>query len=392
MTEPTPPFDRDILADPLALAQALIRCPSITPQDAGALDVLESALTALGFTCHRLRFEDAATDPVENLYARLGTEGPNFCYAGHTDVVPVGTGWTVDPFGAEVIDGSLFGRGAADMKTAIACFVAAIAKYSATHDPQSGSISLLITGDEEGPAINGTTKVLDWLSERGETLDACLVGEPTNPTRLGEMIKIGRRGSLNAKLTVYGTQGHVAYPHLADNPILSLMRLLEALTGSPLDKGSQTFQPSTLTLTSVDVGNTATNVIPAEARAAFNIRFNDLHSGESLTNWLNETLKTAADETSFELDVVVSGESFVTPPGHLSTLVAKSVEGVTGQIPELSTSGGTSDARFIRKACPVVEFGLVGQTMHKSDERCSLRDMSDLTEIYHHILMDYFAT
>lgn len=392
MTETAPSFDRDILAGPLALAQALIRCPSVTPDDAGALDVLESALTALGFTCHRLRFEEVGTDPVDNLYARLGTGGPNLCYAGHTDVVPVGTGWTVDPFSADVIDGHLFGRGAADMKTAIACFVAAIARYTSGHDPQSGSISFLITGDEEGPAINGTTKVLDWLNERNETLDACLVGEPTNPTRLGEMIKIGRRGSLNAKLTVYGTQGHVAYPHLADNPILTLMRLLGALTEAPLDKGSETFQPSTLTLTSIDVGNTATNVIPAEARAAFNIRFNDLHSGESLSDWLNETLKTAAGEASFDLSIVVSGESFVTPPGPLSTLVSNSVETVTGQTPDLSTSGGTSDARFIRKACPVVEFGLVGLTMHKSDERCSLEDMANLTEIYQHILAGYFAT
>lgn len=392
MTEVPPSFDCDTLADPLALAQALIRCPSVTPEDAGALGVLESALTALGFTCHRLRFEEAGTEPVDNLYARLGTEGPNFCYAGHTDVVPVGTGWTVDPFGAEVIDGNLFGRGATDMKAGIACFVAAIAQYRAEHDSPLGSISLLITGDEEGPAINGTTKVLDWLNERNETLDACLVGEPTNPTRLGEMIKIGRRGSLNAKLTVYGTQGHVAYPHLADNPIPMMMRLLAALTESSLDAGSQSFQPSTLTLTSVDVGNTATNVIPAEARAAFNIRFNDLHSGDSLTTWLNETLEAAADDASFDLSIVVSGESFVTPPGPLSTLIAESVKTVTGQTPELSTSGGTSDARFIRRACPVVEFGLVGLTMHKSDERCSLEDMTNLTEIYHHILTGYFAT
>lgn len=391
MTATTPSFDRQDLAGPLPLAQALIRCPSVTPEDAGALGVLESALTTLGFTCHRLRFEDSGTEPVDNLYARRGTKGPNFCFAGHTDVVPVGTGWTVDPYAADVIDGHLFGRGAADMKGAIACFVSAVAKYVENSSSETGSISLLITGDEEGPAINGTTKVLDWLAERGEQLDVCVVGEPTNPTRLGEMVKIGRRGSLNGKLTVFGTQGHVAYPHLADNPISKVMHLLNALTEHPLDEGTETFQPSTLTLTSVDVGNTATNVIPAEARAAFNIRFNDKHSGESLTKWLNETLEHAADGSNFDLEVAVSGESFVTPPGPLSELIAEAVQTVTGQSPELSTSGGTSDARFIRSACPVSEFGLVGLTMHKADERASLKDMDNLTAIYHRILTGYFA-
>lgn len=391
MTETSPSFDRKALADPLALAQALIRCPSVTPEDSGALGVLESALTSLGFTCHRLRFEEPGTASVDNLYARLGTDGPNFCYAGHTDVVPVGNGWTVEPFGAEVIDDHLYGRGAADMKSAIACFVAAVAKYIATDKPQLGSISFLITGDEEGPAINGTTKVLDWLTDHGETLDVCLVGEPTNPTRLGEMIKIGRRGSLNGKITVFGTQGHVAYPHLADNPIPILMRLLATLTEAPLDEGSETFQPSTLTLTSVDVGNTATNIIPAEAKASFNIRFNDLHSGDELTAWLNKNLEEAAQGSHFELNVAVSGESFVTPPGPLSDLIVGAVQSVTGHTPELSTSGGTSDARFIRSACPVCEFGLVGLTMHKSDERTSLEDMSQLTEIYRRILTDYFG-
>lgn len=390
MTASPPVFKRETLSDPLALAQALIRCPSVTPEDAGALDVLESALSSLGFECHQLLFEEPGTAPVNNLYARLGTDGPNFCYAGHTDVVPVGNGWTVDPFSAEVMDGNLFGRGASDMKSAIACFIAAVAKFTA-EGKQAGSISLLITGDEEGPAINGTTKVLDWLKNKGETLDVCLVGEPTNPTKLGEMIKIGRRGSLNGKLKVYGTQGHAAYPHLADNPIPTLMQLLEALTKTPLDEGTETFQPSTLTLTSVDVGNTATNVIPAEARAAFNIRFNDLHSGDSLTAWLNETLEQAAGGAAFDLNLTVSGESFVTPPGPLSDLIAGAVQDVTGRTPELSTSGGTSDARFIRAACPVCEFGLVGLTMHKSDERTSLEDMQQLTDIYHRILTGYFG-
>lgn len=392
MTPTALTFSTDDLKDPLPLAQALIRCPSVTPEDAGALGVLESALTVLGFDCHRLRFEEEGTAPVDNLYARLGTEGKNFCFAGHTDVVPVGTGWTVDPFGAEVIDDHLFGRGAADMKSAIASFVAAVARHGVPDGTAKGSISLLITGDEEGPAINGTTKVLDWLADRGEALDACVVGEPTNPTKFGEMIKIGRRGSLNGKLTVYGTQGHAAYPHLADNPIPTLMRLLSALTDSPLDEGTETFQPSTLTLTSVDVGNTATNVIPAEAKAAFNIRFNDGHSGDSLTAWLHDTLEQAANGASFDLDVVVSGESFVTPPGPLSDLISSAVETVTGQVPDLSTTGGTSDARFIRSACPVCEFGLVGLTMHKTDERTSLDDMNKLTDIYNRILDGYFAS
>ena len=380
------------LANPLPLARDLIRCASVTPDDAGALDTLSAALENLGFTCHRLRFEEPGTDPVDNVYARLGTSGPNFCYAGHTDVVPVGQGWTMDPFAAEVRDDHLYGRGAADMKGAIACFVAAVARHLEAHGEPKGSISLLITGDEEGPAINGTRKVLDWLSEKGESLDVCLVGEPTNPTTLGEMIKIGRRGSLNGRLTVLGTQGHAAYPHLAENPIPELMRLLDVLTDSPLDEGTETFQPSTLTLTSVDVGNTAPNVIPAEARAAFNIRFNDRHSGDSLSGWLRQTLADAAGNTAFELDVQISGESFVTPPGALSDLVVQAVQDVTGRTPELSTSGGTSDARFIKDACPVCEFGGVGQTMHKADEQMALADIEDLTEIYRRVLNGYFAS
>lgn len=392
MTPTSPAYDRAALVDPLALTQDLIRCASITPEDAGALGVLEAALSALGFTCHRLRFEEPGTAPVENLYARLGTQGPNFCYAGHTDVVPVGHGWTKDPFAADVEGNHVFGRGASDMKGAIACFVSAVAQYlEGRSEEPAGSISFLITGDEEGPAINGTRKVLDWLKEQGETLDVCVVGEPTNPMRLGEMIKIGRRGSMNTKLTVLGTQGHAAYPHLADNPIPHLMRILGALTAKPLDDGSDTFQPSTLTLTSVDVGNDATNVIPAEARAAFNIRFNDLHSGESLSTWIKETIESAAEGAAFELDIHISGESFVTPPGLLSTLVSEAVQEVTGVTPELSTSGGTSDARFIQAACPVCEFGMVGQTMHKADERAALSDLQALTEIYRKVLERYFT-
>lgn len=380
------------LRNPLPLARDLIRCASVTPEDAGALAVLENALTQLGFTCHRLRFEESGTDPVENLYARLGDSQPNFCFAGHTDVVPVGTGWTVDPFGADVQDDTLFGRGAADMKGAISCFVAAVARILQNNSAPNGSISLLITGDEEGPAINGTTKVLDWLEERGEVLDACLVGEPTNPRQLGDMIKIGRRGSLNGRLTVLGTQGHVAYPHLAENPIPKLMQMLSAITQHPLDEGSETFQPSTLTLTSVDVGNEATNVIPAEARAAFNVRFNDLHTGDSVSQWLTDTLTDAADGAAFELDLRISGESFVTPPGPLSSLVAGAVQAVTGRDPELSTSGGTSDARFIQRICPVCEFGMVGLTMHKADEHALITDLENLTDIYQRVLDGFFVS
>ena len=384
-------FERVTLKDPLPLAQELIRCASVTPEDAGALDVLEAALTALGFACRRLPFEETGTAPVDNLYARLGTSAPNFCFAGHTDVVPVGNGWTTEPFAGDVIDDHLYGRGAADMKGAIASFVAATTRYLDENDQPPGSISFLITGDEEGPAINGTKKMLGWLKEQGEVLDACLVGEPTNPTHLGEMIKIGRRGSLNGKLTAFGTQGHAAYPHLADNPITALLRYANALTAQPLDEGTETFQPSTLTLTSVDVGNDTTNVIPANARLAFNIRFNDSHTGASLSEWLRSTLDTASTGAAYDLDIQISGESFVTPPGALSTLVAEAVQAVTQKAPELSTSGGTSDARFIRAACPVCEFGLVGLTMHKSDERVALSDLNDLTEIYRRILHSYFS-
>ena len=378
--------------DPVALAQALIRRPSVTPADEGALETLAAVLRPLGFACHQLRFESDDSPAIDNLYAVVGTGGRNFCFAGHTDVVPPGKrdAWRIDPFAGAVEDGMLHGRGAADMKGAIACFAAAAARFVARHgDGLPGRISLLITGDEEGPSVNGTRRVLDWLRDRGERLDACVVGEPTNPTRLGEMVKIGRRGSLTGRLTVTGVQGHIAYPQLADNPIHRLLDMLAALRAAPLDDGTPHFQPSSLQLFSIDVGNPATNVIPAEARAGFNIRFNDRHTAASLERWLRQRLDSAGG--SYRLDVTVSGEAFLTEPGPLSSLVAGAIREKLGIEPELSTSGGTSDARFIRAHCPVAEFGLVGQTMHKVDERTSLADLAALTEIYDLILERYFA-
>ena len=379
--------------DPIALAQALIRCPSVTPDNAGCLEILGGTLAQTGFDCHRMLFADTDTPDVENLYARLGTEGPNFCFAGHTDVVPTGdtTEWSRDPFSGDIIDGALHGRGAADMKGAVAAFVTATAQLVARHGPPEtwsapGSISILITGDEEGPAINGTRKVLNWLAERGEELNACVVGEPTNPQTLGDMIKIGRRGSITGNVTVYGVQGHTAYPHLADNPTHHLVRMLDALTAAPLDQGSEHFQPTTLQITTIDVGNSANNVIPSRASATFNIRFNDLHSSDSLDSWVHQTFDKALDtgEARYELSFRVTGESFFTPPGPLS-------EAISGRTPELSTTGGTSDARFIKDFCPVVEFGLVGQTMHKVDEHVAAEDIVKLTAIYLQVLETYFG-
>ena len=369
----------------------MIRRPSVTPRDEGALGVLQSALEKIGFKCERMVFKADGFAPVDNLYARLGTEAPNFCFAGHTDVVPVGDGWTKDPFAAQVIDGHLYGRGASDMKCAIAAFVAAASRYLKVHGKPRGSISLLITGDEEGDAVNGTRKVLDRLKARGEKIDACVVGEPTNPNKLGEMIKIGRRGSLTARITAFGTPGHSAYPHLADNPIPRLMKMLTAITEQPLDDGTAHFQPSTLAITTVDVGNAATNVIPGAAHAGFNIRFNDQHTGNTLVAWLRRTFDRVAGEGNYELKARISGESFLTPPGPLSTLVSNAVKAVLGVTPELSTTGGTSDARFIKDHCPVCEFGLVGQTMHKADERCNLTDLANIEAIYNNILEHYFA-
>ena len=378
------------LAQPLALARALIRCESVTPADGGALDVLQEALETLGFTCHRLPFEEPGTATVDNLYARRGEGRPNFCFAGHTDVVPTGerAAWTHGPFAAEVEDGMLYGRGASDMKGAIAAFVAAVARLDAAR-AGAGSISLLITGDEEGPAVNGTRKVLDWLGAEGETLDVCLVGEPTNPEELGDMVKIGRRGSLNGTLRVAGRQGHVAYPLLADNPLPRLVSLLNALLALTLDEGTEHFQPSRLELTTIDVGNEATNVIPGAATARFNVRFNDRHTGASLERAIRACLDATGEP--YELATKVSGEAFLTPPGRLSTIIADSVAAVTGRTPALSTTGGTSDARFIKDHCPVAEFGLLSRTMHRTDECVPVDAIDRLADIYLGILERYFA-
>jgi succinyl-diaminopimelate desuccinylase len=378
------------LTDPVALTQALIRCPSVTPVDAGALDVVEDALRRMGFRCHRLIFEAEDSPPVGNLYARLGDQRPNLAFAGHTDVVPPGDEgtWRAAPFAGALLDDAVYGRGAVDMKGAIACFIAAVARLLAAKRLR-GSISCLITGDEEGPAVNGTPKLLAWLQERGEVLDACLVGEPTNPTRLGEMIKVGRRGSMTGQLTVRGVQGHVAYPERADNPIPRLLRLLDALSREVLDAGSAHFEPSRLVITSVDVGNPASNVIPAVARATFNIRFNDRHTPDALEARLRALL--GAVDARHELAISTSGDSFVTEPGPLTALLAAAIEAELGCTPAHSTSGGTSDARFIKDLCPVVEFGLVGQTMHQTDECVALGDLEALTRVYGGFLDRYLA-
>jgi succinyl-diaminopimelate desuccinylase len=374
--------------DPVALAQSLIRCPSVTPEDNGALDVVAAALTHLGFACHRLRFEEPDTAPVDNLYARLGDGEPNLAFAGHTDVVPPGDlgAWRVPPFAGEVQGGELYGRGAVDMKGAIACFIAASARFLERHRP-AGSICLVITGDEEGPAINGTRKVLAWLKERGEMLDACLVGEPTNPTRLGEMVKIGRRGSLTGHLTVSGVQGHAAYPERADNPIPKLLAMLQILSSEPLDGGSEHFQPSELVITSVDVGNPASNVIPGAARAAFNVRFNDRHTARTLEARLRARLDTVG--TEYRLETSGGSEAFLTTPGAFTDLLEALIERELGVLPELSTTGGTSDARFIKEVCPVVEFGLVGETIHQVNERVAITDLEALTRVYQALIESY---
>ena len=364
--------------DPLPLAQALIRCRSVTPEDGGAQAVLADALERLGFAVQHLRF---GTTP--NLFARRGTSGPHFCFAGHTDVVPPGdSGWSADPFGGEVRDGVLFGRGACDMKGAIAAFAAAAADHGG-----AGSVSLLITGDEEGPATDGTVRVLDWMAAHGEIPDFCLVGEPTNPAELGDVIKIGRRGSLNAEIRVLGVQGHSAYPERADNPVHRLVQALGALTAVPLDAGSAWFQPSTLQVTSVDVGNKATNVIPAAASARLNIRFNDLHRGADLEAWLRAALARTCPE--FERPGAGSGESCLTEPGAAIDRLRHSVARETGREPVLDTGGGTSDARFIARHCPVAEFGLVGATMHKADEAVPVHELQRLAAIYRAVLADF---
>src|SRR6202012_4105151 len=371
------------MIDAVALTQALIRCPSVTPADAGALAVLEAALMPLGFECHRLRFEQEGTAPIENLYARLGTGAPHFCFAGHSDVVPPGEGWAHDPFAAVISDGVLFGRGAADMKSAVAAFAAALARVIAD-GPVNGSISLLITGDEEGPAINGTVKMLAWLKERGEHIDHCVVGEPTSVAKAGDTLKIGRRGSINFKVALKGVQGHVGYPHKATNPIPVMAELVSQLAGSKLDKGNAHFDPSTLAFTTMDVGNSASNVIPAGAYAAFNIRFNDAHTPNSLVGWVHDRVEQIARESGCAITVShsVSGVAFLTQPGKFTQLVSDTVSRVTGQSPVFSTSGGTSDARFIKDYCPVVELGLAGATMHKTDECVAVSEIEKLTDIY----------
>ena len=377
--------------DPVALTASLIRCPSVTPEDGGAMAILEELLGTAGFECHR-----ADRGGVANLFARWGKKGANrsFGFNGHVDVVPVGdlAAWTQDPFGAAVIDGWMFGRGATDMKSGVAAFAAAAVDF-VRDTPPDGAVILAITGDEEGPSVDGTVALLDWMAKQGERMTACLVGEPTCPKTLGDMMKIGRRGSLTAWITAHGVQGHSAYPHRARNPMSALVRLLGSLEAEPLDQGTAHFDASTLAITTIDCGNPATNVIPAKGTATVNIRFNDSHSGASLTAWLQEKADAVAAETGvrFDLRVSISGESFLTPPGAFTDLVAKAVQAETGVVPEASTSGGTSDARFVKDHCPVVEFGLVGQTMHQVDERVEVAQIVRLKAIYTRILQDYFA-
>jgi succinyl-diaminopimelate desuccinylase len=380
--------------NPVSLAQALIRCPSVTPEDGGAIGVVADALEGLGFTCHRLRFETPGTAPIENLYARIGHSGPNFCFAGHTDVVPPGdpNAWRSDPFAAEVRDGVLYGRGAADMKSAIACFVAAAERALAEGRP-TGSISLLITGDEEGPNVNGTKRVLEWLREKGERLDHCLVGEPTSVATAGDTIKIGRRGSMRVEITVRGVQGHTAYPQRARNPIPILAGLVSQLSDEPLDSGTPHFEPSTLVFTTFDVGNATGNVSPAEARAACNIRFNDLHTPEILIHRIEQLAQELAQRTGSEISVAanVGGVAFVTQPGAFTAFLSRAIQSVTGDAPQFSTTGGTSDARFIKDHCVVAEVGLPGATMHKVDECVPVSEIYRLTDIYTAVLGAYFA-
>ncbi len=376
----------------LALTQALIRCASVTPTDDGALGLLAGILGTAGFTTEIVTFSEPGTPDIQNLYARIGTEAPHLVFAGHTDVVPPGDAkaWRFPPFSGEVVDGLVWGRGAADMKGGVAASVAAALAFLEKHGPPKGSIGFLITGDEEGPAVNGTTKLLDWARAKGERFDHCVLGEPTNPSALGEMIKIGRRGSLTGEIRVAGRQGHVAYPHLADNPIPRLIRLMTALLAAPLDGGTAHFDPSNLEFVTVDVGNPATNVIPAEARTRFNIRFNDLWDPATLEAELRRRLDAAGGGYTLTL-APCNALAFVTEPGEFSQLVAEAVERETGRTPVLSTTGGTSDARFITAHCPVVEFGLVGETMHAVDERVAVEDLARLQAVYERVIEAYFA-
>ncbi len=378
--------------DPIALTADLVRCPSITPIEGGALVLLEGLLSSAGFECTRVD-----RGGICNLYARWGRKGANrtFGFNGHTDVVPLGdkAAWSVDPFGAEIKDGFLYGRGSTDMKSGVAAFAAAAIDF-VTNTPPDGAVVLAITGDEEAEAIDGTTALLDWMAESGEQMTDCLVGEPTSPNHMGEAIKIGRRGSLNAYLTFTGVQGHAAYPHRAKNPVHAMAKLMNTLASHALDDGTDHFDASSLQVVTMDTGNPATNVIPASCTSTLNIRFNDLHSGDGLTAWLQVEANKVAAATGVDitLRVKVSGESFVTPPGRLSDLISAAVTAETGQTPELSTSGGTSDARFVKNHCPVVEFGLVGKTMHQVDERVPVADIVTLKAIYGRILKNYFDT
>ena len=376
--------------DPVSLTADLVRCPSVTPEEGGAIDLLEQLLEKNGFSCTKI-----VRGQVSNLFAKWGTgkNGRVFGFNGHTDVVPVGdlSSWTVDPFGAEIKEGYLYGRGATDMKSGVAAFVASAIDF-VNNKPPDGSIVITITGDEEGEAVDGTVAILDWMQQNGEKIDHCLVGEPTSPSQMGEMMKIGRRGSMNAKITATGTQGHSAYPDRANNPIVAMVKLLDKLESHQLDVGTEHFDPSTLAITSVDTGNKASNVIPAVTKAAVNIRFNDSHSGSSLVSWLKDEIEKVSAEygIKFETDFKISGESFITPPGELSDLISEAVKKELGVTPKLSTTGGTSDARFIKDMCPVTEFGLVGKTMHAVDEKVETKQINQLKEIYYRILEAYF--
>ncbi|MDR6873841.1 succinyl-diaminopimelate desuccinylase [Bosea sp. BE125] len=381
--------------DPVALTKALVRCPSVTPAEGGALSLLAAVLASAGYSVHRPVFSADGMPDIENLYARIGTEGPVLAIAGHSDVVPVGDAeaWTRDPFGGEIVDGVLYGRGACDMKGGLAAMISAALRFRRDNPQAPGSIAFLITGDEEGPAINGTVKLLAWAHERGERFDHCLLGEPTNPASMSDMIKIGRRGSLTGKLTVNGKQGHVGYPHLADNPIRGMVRLLAALDATPLDGGTTHFDPSNLEVTTLDVGNPSSNVVPAQAKAVFNIRFNDSWTPETLAAEIERRLREAAGNlVRYELTVQpTNAVAFLTEPGPFVAMVADAVEAETGKRPALSTTGGTSDARFIKNYCPVVEYGVVGQTMHQIDERVAVADLTALERITHRLLDSYFA-
>lgn len=375
--------------DPIEFIQKLVQCPSITPVEGGAIALLERTLKDMGFTCHRLKFVEDGTEAVENLYARYGNTEPNFCFAGHTDVVPTGEGWKYPPFSATIKNGVLYGRGTEDMKGGIGCFVSAVSRFLAENKNFNGSISFLITGDEEAISINGTKKVLKWLEEQGEKMTVCIVGEPTNDDRIGDVIKIGRRGSINTKLKVFGVQGHVAYPEHSDNPITKLVDILHKLKHTKLDDGNEAFQPSNLEVVSIDVGNPACNITPELAEAKFNIRFNNEHTLDILEKKITEIVKKYSD--NFKLEFDRSGEAFLTKDDNFIGVVKDAIEKTTGIKADLNTAGGTSDARFIKDYCPVLEFGFISKTLHKVDEHIKVDDAYILTDIYHEVLKGYFS-